>query len=111
MPSTTEITVPQLSRLIGLPDSPAIVDIRSDEDFAADSRLIPGSQGREFSSVEAWGADYHGQQAIVSCQNGLQLSQGVAARMRCQANAARRRLRSLARERPTAPSHGEAAAA
>src|SRR5258708_1168196 len=84
MPSTTEITVPQLSRLIGLPDSPAIVDIRSDEDFAADSRLIPGSQGREFSSVEAWGADYHGQQAIVSCQNGLQLSQGVAARMRCQ---------------------------
>ena len=43
MPSTTEITVPQLSRLIGLPTSPAIIDVRTDEDFAADPRLIPGS--------------------------------------------------------------------
>jgi rhodanese-related sulfurtransferase len=84
MPSTTEITVPQLSRLIGLPDSPAIIDVRSDEDFARDSRLIPGAQRRESSSVAAWATDYEGQPAIVSCPNGLQLSQGVAARMRYQ---------------------------
>jgi hypothetical protein len=29
MQSTTEITVSQLSRLIGLPNSPAIVDVQS----------------------------------------------------------------------------------
>ena len=44
MPSTTEITVSQLSRLIGLPHSPAIIDVRTDEEFASDPRLIPGSQ-------------------------------------------------------------------
>ena len=48
MPSTTEITVPQLSRLIGLPSAPAIVDVRTDEDYAADPRLIPGSRRRDF---------------------------------------------------------------
>ena len=35
MPSPTEITVQQLSRRIGLPDAPAIVDVRIDEDFRA----------------------------------------------------------------------------
>jgi rhodanese-related sulfurtransferase len=84
VPSTTEITIPQLSRLIGLPNAPAIVDVRSTEDFTADPRLIPGSQRREFGMVAAWGADYQGQPAVVCCQNGLQLSQGVAALMRCQ---------------------------
>jgi rhodanese-related sulfurtransferase len=84
MPSTTEITVPQLSRLIGLPHAPAIVDVRTDEEVAADPRMIPGSRRREFITVAAWSADYQGQPAVVSCQNGLQLSQGVAARMRCQ---------------------------
>ena len=42
MPSPTEITVAQLSRLIGLPDAPAIVDVRIDEDYAADPAPAPG---------------------------------------------------------------------
>ena len=42
MPSTTEITVSQLSRLVGLPNAPTIVDVRVDEDVAADPRLLPG---------------------------------------------------------------------
>jgi len=29
MPSTTEITVSQLSRLIGLPQAPIIIDVRA----------------------------------------------------------------------------------
>ena len=36
MPSTTAITVSQLSRLVGLPGAPVIVDVRIDEDFDAD---------------------------------------------------------------------------
>jgi rhodanese-related sulfurtransferase len=84
LPSITEITVSQLSRLIGLPHSPAIIDIRGDEDFAADPRLIPGSQRRDFSTVACWGPDYKGQPVIIVCQEGLQLSQGAAAWMRHQ---------------------------
>jgi rhodanese-related sulfurtransferase len=84
MPSNTEITVSQLSRLIGLPHSPTIIDVRGDEDFASDPRLIPGSQRREFGTVASWGPDYKGQSIVVVCQEGLQLSQGVGAWMRHQ---------------------------
>jgi rhodanese-related sulfurtransferase len=84
LPSITEITVSQLSRMIGLPRSPAIIDIRGNEDFAADPRLIPGSQRRDFSTVASWGPDYKGQPVIIVCQEGLQLSQGAAAWMRHQ---------------------------
>ncbi len=82
MPSTTEITVSQLSRLVGLPTSPAIVDVRIDEDVAADTRLLPGSRRRPYQSVEAWAPDYAGKSVIVVCQRGAKLSQGVAAWLR-----------------------------
>ena len=82
MPSTTEITVPQLSRLIGLPTSPAIIDVRTDEDFAADPRLTPGSTRRDFRTVSQWAAAYAGRDVIVTCQRGLKLSQGAAAWLR-----------------------------
>ena len=82
MPSTTEITVPQLSRLIGLPTSPAIIDVRTDEDFAADPRLTPGSTRRDFRTVPQWAAAYAGRDVIVTCQRGLKLSQGAAAWLR-----------------------------
>jgi rhodanese-related sulfurtransferase len=82
MPSTTEITVTQLSRLVGLPTSPAIVDVRLDEDAAADMRLLPGARRRPFHQVSSWAAGYAGKTVIVVCQKGAKLSQGVAAWMR-----------------------------
>jgi len=82
MPSTTEITVPQLSRLIGLPGSPRLVDVRTEEDYAADPRLLPGSRRRDFASPSAWQDEYRGKPVIVGCQKGLKLSQGVAAWLR-----------------------------
>ena len=82
MPSPTEITVSQLSRRIGLPDSPAIVDVRVDEDFAADPRLIPGSRRRHAQSVEDWAPAYAGRHVVVACQKGKKLSQGTAAWLR-----------------------------
>ena len=82
MPSTTEITVTQLSRLVGLPTAPAIVDVRLDEDAAADLRLLPGARRRPFQQVAAWAAGYAGKTVIVVCQRGAKLSQGVAAWMR-----------------------------
>jgi rhodanese-related sulfurtransferase len=84
MPSTTEITVSQLSRLIGLPHSPVIIDLRADEDFSSDPRLIPGSHRRAVNAAVPWGRDYRGQSVVLVCNKGLQLSQGVGAWMRQQ---------------------------
>jgi rhodanese-related sulfurtransferase len=82
MPSVTEITVQQLSRLIGLPNAPAIVDVRTEEDYAAAPHAIPGSRRRDFRAVKTWASDYRGRSVIVTCQRGLKLSQGAAAWMR-----------------------------
>ena len=84
MPSTTEITVSQLSRLVGLPNSPAVVDVRADAEFVADPRLIPGSQRRAPSASAAWAKQYAGHSVIVVCKEGLHVSQGVSAWMRHQ---------------------------
>ena len=82
MSSTTEITVAQLSRLIGLPNSPHLIDVRTDEDWAADPRLPPGSRRRGFASPHVWQDEYRGKSVVVVCQKGLKLSQGVAAWLR-----------------------------
>ena len=82
MPSPTEITVTQLSRLIGLPGAPAIVDVRDEDDYPADPRLIPGSRHHDYRNTAAWAGRYAGRQVVVSCQKGLKLSQGVAALLR-----------------------------
>lgn len=88
MPSPTEITVSQLSRLVGLPSAPIIIDARTADDFAADPRLIPGSLHREVQSVAAWRKTYTGKSVVVVCQKGLKLSQGLAAWLRHEGVAA-----------------------
>ncbi|UVK55155.1 chromate resistance protein [Mesorhizobium sp. AR02] len=82
MPSTTAITVSQLSRLVGLPGAPAIVDVRIDEDFDADPRLLPAASRRDFKTVSTWAPDFAGKPVVVVCQKGRKLSQGVAAWLR-----------------------------
>ena len=82
MPSTTTISIDKLARLVGTPNCPALIDVRTDEDFAADPRLIPGALRRAHSSVEAWGSALSGRSAIVICQRGKKLSEGVAAWLR-----------------------------
>lgn len=82
MPSTTEITVSQLSRRIGLPDAPTIIDVRIGDDVAIDPRMIPGSILRDFRAVTSWARGFSGQSVVVSCQRGLKLSQGVVAWLR-----------------------------
>ncbi|MDX8533694.1 chromate resistance protein [Mesorhizobium sp. VK25A] len=82
MPSTTAITVPQLARLVGLPDAPCLVDVRTDEDYEADPRLLPASCRRDFRTVPTWAAEFSGRKVVVICQSGQKLSQGVAAWLR-----------------------------
>jgi rhodanese-related sulfurtransferase len=84
VPSPTEITVSQLSRLVGLPNSPAIVDVRGDQDFSSDPRLIPGARRRALGSTMPWIRDYEAQAVVLVCRDGLHISQGVGAWMRQQ---------------------------
>jgi rhodanese-related sulfurtransferase len=82
MPSTTVITTSQLSRLIGLPQGPAIVDVRTDEDYRADPRLLPSSLRRDHRAVSQWASEYRGKPVVVVCQKGQKLSEGTAAWLR-----------------------------
>ncbi|MFC4169583.1 chromate resistance protein ChrB domain-containing protein [Teichococcus aestuarii] len=82
MPSPDTITPSQLSRLIGLPDAPMLLDVRSDDDHAADPRLLPASVRRDYRNVMSWATEYTGKQVAVVCQRGLKLSHGVAAWLR-----------------------------
>ena len=82
MPSVTAITSAQLSRLIGLPQAPAVVDVRIDDDYRSDPRLVPGSVRRDHRSTEEWAKDYQGKSVVVICQKGQKLSEGAAAWLR-----------------------------
>lgn len=82
MPSPTTISVDKLSRLIGTPGSPSLIDVRIDEDFAADPRFVPGSFRKPYASVADWSAAFAATSAVVICQKGRKLSEGVAAWLR-----------------------------
>lgn len=82
MPAPNAIAADKLARLVGRPDAPAILDIRTDEDFALDPRLIPGSARRSHGTVGAWAGELRGRSAVVVCHRGLKLSEGVAAWLR-----------------------------
>lgn len=82
MPGPDMITVPQLLRLVGTPDGPAIVDVRVPEDVAADPRVLPAAMALDHRSVARWAGGFAGRPVAVVCQRGLKLSQGVAAWLR-----------------------------
>jgi rhodanese-related sulfurtransferase len=71
-----------LSRLIGTARTPVLIDVRTDEDFAADPRLIPGAVRRDHQKAADWGSELSGRPAIVVCQRGAKLAEGTAAWLR-----------------------------
>jgi hypothetical protein len=54
MPSPNTITRTKLLRLIGTHRAPVLIDVRIDEDFDADPRLIPSSHRRSHKNVAEW---------------------------------------------------------
>jgi rhodanese-related sulfurtransferase len=82
MSSINIISVEKLSRLVGTCGSPALIDVRTDEDFAADARLIPGAVRRPWNEVASWADEFNGRSTVVICQKGHKLSHGVAAWLR-----------------------------
>ncbi|MCF2872712.1 chromate resistance protein [Octadecabacter sp. G9-8] len=82
MAAPNEITCKQLMRLIGLPDCPVIVDISIDPDFAKDPFLIPGSFRHPHTDLEGLIARLNGRACVITCQQGIKLSQGLTSRLR-----------------------------
>ena len=82
MSSYTSISSEKLFRLIGTAKAPALIDVRTDEEFAADARLIPGATRRSHRNVRDWAAGLAGQSVIVICRNGGELAEGTAALLR-----------------------------
>ena len=82
MSAPNAIKCDKLARLIGIPSVPVIVDVRTQEDFEADPRLIPGALKRSHQSVSEWGKALAGRSAVVICHHGAKLSEGTAAWLR-----------------------------
>jgi len=82
MPAFKHISAAELGRLIGTPDCPALIDVRLTEDRAQDPRILPASVIRPFDGVDDWAGEFVGRKAVIICQRGLKLSQGVAAWLR-----------------------------
>lgn len=82
MSSFSSISPDKLSRLLGTPRTPVLIDVRIPDDFAADPRLIPTSGRRSHETVHSWGTDFTDKTVIVICYRGKKISEGVAASLR-----------------------------
>ena len=82
MPAPNILTAERLFRLIGRHDTPILIDVRSDEDAAADRRLLPGSMRRSAETVSEWASSLAGRSVVVLCAEGHARSEGVAAWLR-----------------------------
>jgi len=82
MPAPTEITVNQLSRLVGTPNAPTLVDVRIDQDFSADPDLIPAAFRHPHTDIAALAPALAGKSVVVYCQKGKKISQGAMALLR-----------------------------
>lgn len=82
MPAPNTISVEKLSRLVGTPKCPVLIDVRTEEDFAFLPHLIPSAVCRAPLDVAEWASAQRGRSAVAVCQHGLKLSQGTAAWLR-----------------------------
>lgn len=82
MSSFDEITTQQLSRIIGLPGQPRLVDVRQKGVAHPDSRLLPTARSLDVQDIQNWGPTYRGSRVVVYCLDGGALSRGAAAWLR-----------------------------
>jgi rhodanese-related sulfurtransferase len=80
--SYTSISPDKLCRLIGTASAPTLIDVRTDEEFAADPRLIPGAVRRSHQDVQDWASSLLSRSVVVVCHKGEKLSEGTAAWLR-----------------------------
>jgi rhodanese-related sulfurtransferase len=79
-----EISVAQLSRLVGTPEAPVILDVRVPEHHDEDPRSIPTGVRRDARAVGAWASELAGRRVVAVCEHGRKISHGVAAWLRAE---------------------------
>jgi rhodanese-related sulfurtransferase len=82
MPDQTTLSPQDLFQLIGTATAPVVIDARTDEDYAADPRLIPAAVHRPALKAADWAPGFAGRDVVVYCDRGLKISQGGAAWLR-----------------------------
>jgi rhodanese-related sulfurtransferase len=82
MPSPTEISVAQLSRIIGLPGAPVLIDVRACDNPGFHRDVLPTARQMKSQTVPTWAHEFSGRRVIVYCQDGGDVSQGSAAWLR-----------------------------
>jgi rhodanese-related sulfurtransferase len=82
MPDLNAISPDKLARLLGTPNCPTIVEVRSDDEREPPGAAIPSSLQRTASTVAEWGAALAPRPTIVACTDGNMGSPGVAAWLR-----------------------------
>ena len=105
MSSYTTISPDKLARLIGTAHMPALIDVRTDADFAADPRLIPGAIRRSHEDAGDWGGEFSGQlrhRRLPARRKTGAGHGGLAAACRRLRRNARRRIRGLERRQAAA---------
>ncbi|MFO6463986.1 rhodanese-like domain-containing protein [Jannaschia sp. KMU-145] len=83
----TTITPAALAAILDAPDAPVLIDLRDDEDAAADPRRIPGARAGTLAALED-GPPPEGP-VVCTCQKGGKLSQIGAGLLRARGVAAR----------------------
>jgi len=84
MPAPNAISFDKLTRIIGTPSAPLLLDVRSEKDFATDPRLLPGATRIDDQALTALAAQLGERPSIAVCQDGHQRSQGTAAWLRAE---------------------------
>ena len=88
MPAPNAISNDKLFRLIGTPRAPLLLDVRSDEDYEADPRLIPGAIRADDQALAAFaaptGAGSETGSVVAVCEAGHRRCQGAAAWLRAE---------------------------
>ena len=82
MTSPNQITVSQLSRLIGTPSAPVIIDVCIDEDFNEQPCLIPTAFRCPHTEISSIAEQLIGKRVVIVCHKGLKMSEGAAAILR-----------------------------
>src|SRR6266852_3682267 len=68
---------------VGMASAPTLVDVRREDAFSTDDRLIIGAFHRSPEEVERWVKDLpHGRPVVAYCNHGRDVSQGVVTALR-----------------------------
>jgi rhodanese-related sulfurtransferase len=88
MSGPQSISVEKLSKLLGTPTAPVIIDVRLEEDFVLDRRFLPTARRAAHAEILQHGLPPKTSLVVLVCQRGAKLSHGAAAMLRLHGIAA-----------------------